>query len=38
LVDLEKPLVSMIFAGPTGVGKTETAKIIASKFVLANKH
>jgi ATP-dependent Clp protease ATP-binding subunit ClpA len=32
LVDTEKPLVSMIFAGPTGVGKTETAKIIAKKF------
>jgi ATP-dependent Clp protease ATP-binding subunit ClpA len=32
LVDLEKPLVSMIFAGPTGVGKTETAKIIAEKY------
>jgi ATP-dependent Clp protease ATP-binding subunit ClpA len=32
LVDVEKPLVSMIFAGPTGVGKTETAKIIAKKF------
>lgn len=32
LIDLEKPLISMIFAGPTGVGKTETAKIIANRF------
>lgn len=27
-----KPLVSMIFAGPTGTGKTETAKKLASFF------
>jgi ATP-dependent Clp protease ATP-binding subunit ClpA len=32
LIDHEKPLVSMVFAGPTGVGKTETAKIIAEQF------
>jgi ATP-dependent Clp protease ATP-binding subunit ClpC len=38
LVDVEKPLVSMIFAGPTGVGKTETAKIIASQFFGSEKN
>ena len=27
----------MIFAGPTGVGKTETAKIIAKKFFGSEK-
>lgn len=37
LVDVEKPLTSMIFAGPTGVGKTETAKIIAKKFFGSEK-
>ena len=31
-VDSEKPLISMLFAGPTGVGKTETARIIAKYF------
>lgn len=38
LVDLEKPLISMIFAGPTGVGKTETAKIIANQFFGSEKN
>jgi ATP-dependent Clp protease ATP-binding subunit ClpA len=38
LVDTEKPLVSMIFAGPTGVGKTETAKIIAEQFCGSEKY
>jgi ATP-dependent Clp protease ATP-binding subunit ClpA len=38
LVDTEKPLVSMIFAGPTGVGKTETSKIIAEQFCGSEKN
>jgi ATP-dependent Clp protease ATP-binding subunit ClpA len=38
LVDLEKPLLSMIFAGPTGVGKTETAKIMAKKYFGSEKN
>ena len=32
LYDPQKPLISMLFAGPSGVGKTETAKIIARKY------
>jgi len=32
LVEPKKPLASMILAGPTGVGKTETARIIAKNF------
>lgn len=32
LIRADKPMASMILAGPTGVGKTETAKIIAKKF------
>ena len=32
VVDLEKPLWSMLLAGPTGTGKTETCKIIAKAF------
>ena len=38
LVDIEKPLISMIFAGPTGVGKTETSKIIAEQFCGSEKN
>jgi len=38
LVDVEKPLISMIFAGPTGVGKTETSKIIAKYFCGSDKN
>jgi ATP-dependent Clp protease ATP-binding subunit ClpA len=38
LVDAQKPLISMIFAGPTGVGKTETAKIIAKRFCGSEKN
>src|SRR5574344_121325 len=32
LVNPEKPKCSLLLAGPTGVGKTETAKIIAKYF------
>lgn len=32
LIDLEKPLASVIFAGSTGTGKTEVSKIIAKNF------
>lgn len=32
LTELNKPLFSMILAGPTGTGKTETARIIAKYF------
>ena len=32
VVDPEKPRCSLLFAGPTGVGKTEMAKIIAKHF------
>ena len=36
LSDESKPIGSFIFLGPTGVGKTETAKILA-KFLFDNK-
>lgn len=32
IIDKDKPLFSAILAGPTGVGKTETAKIIAKYY------
>lgn len=31
--DKSKPLLSLFFVGPSGVGKTETAKIIAREFL-----
>jgi ATP-dependent Clp protease ATP-binding subunit ClpC len=30
--DENKPIASFLFAGPTGVGKTETAKVLAQKY------
>jgi len=32
LKDPKKPIASFLFAGPTGVGKTETAKTLAAEF------
>lgn len=32
LYNPEKPMLSMLFAGPTGVGKTESARIIAKNY------
>jgi len=32
LKDVNKPIASFLFAGPTGVGKTETAKALAHEF------
>lgn len=37
LKDPTKPIASFMFAGPTGVGKTETAKTLASEFFGSSK-
>jgi ATP-dependent Clp protease ATP-binding subunit ClpC len=37
LADGGRPVASMIFAGPTGVGKTELAKAVASSYYGAEK-
>jgi ATP-dependent Clp protease ATP-binding subunit ClpC len=37
LADGSRPVASMIFAGPTGVGKTELAKAVASSYYGAEK-
>ncbi len=34
----KKPLASFLFLGPTGVGKTETAKVLAEIFFKDSKH
>ena len=37
LKDPDKPIASFMFAGPTGVGKTETAKTLAEEFFGSEK-
>lgn len=37
LKDNHKPIASFLFAGPTGVGKTETAKALAEEFFGSEK-
>ena len=37
LKDPDKPIASFMFAGPTGVGKTETAKALAQEFFGSEK-
>ena len=37
LKDQHKPIASFLFAGPTGVGKTETAKTLAAEFFGSEK-
>ena len=37
LKDPNKPIASFLFAGPTGVGKTETAKTLAAEFFKSEK-
>ncbi len=34
----KKPLASFLFLGPTGVGKTETAKVLAREFFESSHH
>lgn len=32
ITDLDRPALSMLYAGPTGCGKTESAKIVAERY------